>query len=56
MKIDIKVTHDLENLRKMNEIEIQNTMEGQSRRLEQQKKESQNLKMKWKLKGTLKSY
>jgi hypothetical protein len=37
MKIDnIKeVTHDMENLRKKNEIEIQNTMEGHSRRLEQ---------------------
>jgi chromosome segregation ATPase len=30
-----KVTHDMENLRKKNEIEIQNTMEGHSSRLEQ---------------------
>jgi predicted RNase H-like nuclease (RuvC/YqgF family) len=39
MKIDnIKeeVTHDMENLRKKNETEIQNTMEGLSRRLEQE--------------------
>jgi paraquat-inducible protein B len=38
MKIDnIKeeVTHDMENLRKKNEPEIQNTMEGHSSRLEQ---------------------
>jgi hypothetical protein len=38
MKIDnIKeeVTHDMENLRKKNETEIQNTMEGHSSRLEQ---------------------
>jgi chromosome segregation ATPase len=30
-----EVTHDMENLRKKNETEIQNTMEGHSRRLEQ---------------------
>jgi hypothetical protein len=38
MKIDnIKeeVTHNMENLRKKNETEIQNTMEGHSSRLEQ---------------------
>jgi hypothetical protein len=38
MKIDnIKeeVTHDMENLRKKNEIEMQNKMEGHSSRLEQ---------------------
>jgi hypothetical protein len=37
MKIDnIKeeVTHDMENLRKKNEVETQNTMEGHSSRLE----------------------
>jgi hypothetical protein len=44
------------NLRKKNETEIQNPMEGQSSRLDKQKKESQNLKMKWKLKEKLKSY
>jgi polyhydroxyalkanoate synthesis regulator phasin len=40
MKIDnIKeeVTHDMENLRKKNETEIQNKMEGQSSRIEQTK-------------------
>jgi vacuolar-type H+-ATPase subunit I/STV1 len=40
-------THDMENLRKKNETEMQNKMEGQSSRLEQQKTESQNLKIKW---------
>jgi hypothetical protein len=38
MKIDnIKeeITHDMENIRKMNETEIQNTMEGHSSRVEQ---------------------
>jgi predicted ribosome quality control (RQC) complex YloA/Tae2 family protein len=39
MKIDnIKeeVTHDIDNIRKKNETEIQNTIESYSRRLEQQ--------------------
>jgi hypothetical protein len=38
MKIDIikeEVTHDMENLRKKNETEIQNKMKGNSTRLEQ---------------------
>jgi hypothetical protein len=51
MKIDnIKEeeTHDMENLRKKNETEIQNTMEVHSCRLEQWKTETHNLKMKWK--------
>jgi hypothetical protein len=30
-----EVTHDMENFRKKNDTEIQNTMEGHSRRLEQ---------------------
>jgi hypothetical protein len=30
-----EMTHDMENLRKMNETEIQKTVEGQSTRLEQ---------------------
>jgi hypothetical protein len=30
-----EVTHDMENLRKKNETEIQNTMEGHSNRLEE---------------------
>jgi hypothetical protein len=36
MKVDNKaeVTHDMENLRKKNETEIQNKMEGHSSRLE----------------------
>jgi hypothetical protein len=45
-----KGTHDMENQRKKNETGTQNTMEGHSCRLEQWKKESQNLKIKWKLK------
>jgi hypothetical protein len=59
MKIDNtkkKVTCDMENIRKKNETEIQNTMERHSSRLEQQKTECQNLKMKWKLKEKLKNY
>jgi hypothetical protein len=59
MKIDnIKeeVTHDMENLRKKNETEIQNTMEGHYSRLEQGEEESENLKKKWKLKEKLKTY
>jgi hypothetical protein len=47
MKIDnIKeeVTHDMANLRKKNEIEIQNTMEGHSSRLRTSRRQSQNLK------------
>jgi hypothetical protein len=47
----------MENFRKKNETEMQNTVEGHSSRIEQeQKTESQNLKMKWKLKEKLKSY
>jgi hypothetical protein len=51
-----EATHDMENLRKKNETEIQNTMEGHFSRQEQQKTESQNLKIKWKLKEKLKSF
>jgi hypothetical protein len=40
----------MENLRKKNETEIQNTMEGHFSRLEEAETDSQNLKMKWKLK------
>jgi hypothetical protein len=36
--------------------EIQNTMEVHSSRLEQAETESQNVKMKWKLKEKLRSY
>jgi hypothetical protein len=45
----------MENLRKKNETEIQNKVEGHSSRIEQ-KTESQNLKMKWQLKEKLKNY
>jgi hypothetical protein len=51
-----EVTHDMEKLRIKNEIKIQNTMECHSSRLEQRKTESQNLKIKWKLKEKLKRY
>jgi hypothetical protein len=44
------VTHGNKTSGKKNETEIQNKMESNSSRLEQQKTESQNLKMKWKLK------
>jgi hypothetical protein len=59
MKIDnIKEegNHNMENLRKRNETEIQNKMEGHSSKLEQAEDRSQNLKMKWKLKEKLKNY
>jgi hypothetical protein len=46
----------MENLRKKNETKIENKMEGHSSRLEQWKTESQNLKIKWKLKEKLKSF
>jgi hypothetical protein len=49
-----EVTHDMESLRKKNEMEIQNKMEGYPRRLEQRTK-SQNSKMKWHLKEKLKN-
>jgi hypothetical protein len=50
MKIDnIKEegTQDMENLRKKNETELQNKIEGQSSGQNKQKTESQNSKMKW---------
>jgi chromosome segregation ATPase len=50
MKIDnIKeeVTQDMENLRKKNETELQNKMEGQSSRIEQTEDRISELKMKW---------
>jgi hypothetical protein len=47
----------MENLRKKNEAKLQNTMEGHSSRLEQeQNRESQNLKIKWKLTEKLENY
>jgi hypothetical protein len=51
-----EVTHHMENLRKRNETEIQNTMEGHSSRLEQTEDRISELKDKWKLKEKLKSY
>jgi DNA repair exonuclease SbcCD ATPase subunit len=54
MKIDnIKkeVTHGMENLRKKNETEIQNTMEGQSSRLEQSEDRISELEDKMEIKG-----
>jgi hypothetical protein len=51
-----EVTHDMENLRKKNETEIQNTKEDHSSRLEQPEDRISDLKMKWKLKEKLKSY
>jgi hypothetical protein len=59
MKIDnIKeeVNHDMENFRKKNEIEIQNTMEGNSSRVEQAEDRISELEDEMKLKAKLKSY
>jgi hypothetical protein len=51
-----EVTHDMENIRKKNKTQIQNTMEGQSSRLEEVEDRIPELKIKWKLKEKLKSY
>jgi polyhydroxyalkanoate synthesis regulator phasin len=59
MKIDNieeEVTHDMENLRRKNETETQNTMEGHSSRLEEAEDRISDLKIKWKLKEKLKNY
>jgi hypothetical protein len=40
-------TQDMENLRKKNEIEMKNKMEGNPAEENKQKTESQNPKMKW---------
>jgi chromosome segregation ATPase len=45
------VTHDLENLRKKNETEIQNTMEGHSSRLEQVENRISECEGKMEIKG-----
>jgi hypothetical protein len=58
MKIDNvkqEVTHDMENLNKKNEIEIQNTKESHSSRLDQAEERISDMKMKWKFKEKLKS-
>jgi hypothetical protein len=49
-----EVTHNMENLRKKNEKEIQNKMEGHSSRTEQ-RTESWNL-MKWQLQEKVRNY
>jgi hypothetical protein len=46
----MEVTHDMENLRKKNQIETQNTVEGHSRRLEQVKDRISELKDKIEIK------
>jgi hypothetical protein len=59
MKIDnIKeeVTHDMENLRKKNKTETQNTEEGYSSRLEQAEDRISELEDKIVIKEKLKSY
>jgi hypothetical protein len=59
MKIDSikeEVTHDIENLRKKNETEIQNTMEGHSSRLEQAEDRISELENEMKLQEKLKTY
>jgi hypothetical protein len=59
MKIDnIKeeVTHDMKNLKKKNETEIQNKMEGHSSRLEQAEDGISEFKDEMVIKGELKNY
>jgi hypothetical protein len=54
MKIDTikeEVTHDMENLRKKNETEIQNTKEGNSSRLEQAEDRLSELEDEMEIKG-----
>jgi chromosome segregation ATPase len=46
-----EVTHDMENLRKKNETEIQNRMEGHSSRLEQEENRISELGDKMEIKG-----
>jgi hypothetical protein len=46
-----EVTYDMENLRKENETEIQNTMEGNSSRLEQAEDRISEFEDKMKIKG-----
>jgi hypothetical protein len=51
-----EVTHDMENLRKKNETETQNTMEVHSSRLEQVEDRISELEDKMELKEKLKNY
>jgi hypothetical protein len=46
-----EVTHDMENLRKMNETEIQNIMEGHSSRLKEAEDRISELENKKEIKG-----
>jgi polyhydroxyalkanoate synthesis regulator phasin len=59
MKIDNikeKITQDMENLRKKNETEMQNKMEGKSSRLEQAEDRISELKDEMVIKGKPKNY
>jgi hypothetical protein len=59
MKIDNnkeEVTHDMKNLRKKNETEIQNRMEGHSSRLEQAEDRISQIKDEMVIKKKLKNY
>jgi polyhydroxyalkanoate synthesis regulator phasin len=51
-----EVTYDMENLRKKNETEIQNKMEGQSSRIEQAEDRISELEDEMAIKGKLKNY
>jgi uncharacterized protein YdgA (DUF945 family) len=51
-----EVNHDMENLRKKNETDIQKKRKVIPAEQNKQKTESQNLKMKWQLKEKLKNY
>jgi hypothetical protein len=56
MKIDNnkeEVTHDMENLRKKNETELQNTMEGPSSRLKQEEGRTSELEEEMEIKGKI---
>jgi hypothetical protein len=48
------MTHDVENFRKKNETEIQNTVQGHSRRLEQAEDRISELKDEVEIKGKTK--
>jgi hypothetical protein len=51
LTIKEEVTHDMENLRKKNETEIQNTMEGHSSTLEQAEDRISELEDEMEIKG-----
>jgi hypothetical protein len=54
--IEDEVTHNMENLKKRNETEIQNTMEGHSSILEQAENRISELEDEMEIKGKLKTY